>query len=315
MDLRKILTKANKDIDLDSSKAPSPSGDALTSLDEVTLTNILCDSLASDVFNVATAINILEHFKGKRIIYSIVSNRMFTLYDDKAQTSSNAGALFVSNVDKLKDDITCGNDNELKKIVMKLYDHTQLAIHQVNMFRLNKDQFENMVKNSDILNQKIESVNSQVLSLVALFTAMAFLVFGGLSSFESIFSNIQSVSLPKLIVLAAVWGLGITNIIAVFMFFTSRIIGKSFSVAKTDDTLFHKYPYLIASNYSLISIFLVFSWVYVFLNEFDLHADFLCKDYWTPIRIIIAISLSVVLFFLYLLYRKFFLKKNTPSED
>ena len=85
MDLLKTLTKAIKDIDLDYSKTPSTADNALASLDEVTLTNILCDSLASDDFNVATTINVLEHFKGKRIIYSIVSNRMFTLYDDKAQ--------------------------------------------------------------------------------------------------------------------------------------------------------------------------------------------------------------------------------------
>ena len=211
------------------------------------LTRILCTCLESKQFNVDSAVAIINELKNKKLIYSEISNRLFV-------TSKDNVANFLSNIELLKEHITNShdaNDKEIEHIVLKLYDHTQLANHQINVFKIGKEELDTHLKSSEFISskietlttkvdntinsvnskfddavdtintkfdnktelisskvdEKIESVNSQVVSLVALFTAMSFLVFGGLSSFESIFSNIQEVSLLKLIILSSVWDL------------------------------------------------------------------------------------------------------------
>lgn len=261
--------------------------------DSSTLTQILCMYLEKEEFEIDSAIEVIKNLKTERLLYSEISNRLFS-FAQKDNSDSRNVAIFVSNVDILKEKILNTNNAEyedIKPIVLKLYDHTQLANHQVSVFKVGQEQFDTYLKNSDYMNKKdstisakldnavdqmttkvdskIESVTSQVVSLVALFTAMSFLVFGGLSSFESIFSNIQDTSLLKLIILSSVWGFAILNTIAIFMFFTSRVVGKSFKISvQNANTLFKQYPYIILSNYTLLSILLFSSWLYMYVKKF-----------------------------------------------
>ncbi len=264
---------------------------------EETLTNILCSTLKidSNKYNIENSINVLRAFEGKRIIYSVISGFIFSISDK--QGHSNEVADFTTNVDKLKELVLHNSKyNDIKDKVIRLYDHTQLANNQINVFKLNKDEFENLIATSKTINQKFETSNSQSLSLVALFTAMAFLVFGGLSSFESIFSNLEKVSTLKLIVVASVWGLGILNVIAIFMFFMSKVIGKSFR--HTDEkgvTLFQKYPYLILGNYVLISIFIFSSSLFLIVKD---NYDFSCHVIVLIIIAVITLIAMTCIFFM-----------------
>lgn len=286
--------------------------------DEIELTKILCMHLENEKFDINATIMIIKILKDKRIVYSEISNHLFTKASKSSSNSSDSVAVFLSNVYTLKEQVLNSDDpsfNEIRHIVLKIYDHTQLANHQVSVFKFGQDQFDTYLKSSDYINQKIDSVNSQVLSLVALFTAMAFLVFGGLSSFESIFSNIKNVSLVKILILASVWGIGIINVIAVFMFFTSRIIGKSFSITSNSDSntdsIFHRYPYLVISNYILGSIFLLSCWLYLFLNKYNINLNAKWKNIsklkaYTPTRVAIIVLFLIILLFLLYMYKKLF---------
>lgn len=302
------------------------------------LTALLCIFLENEKFDFNATIEVIRSLKSEKLIYSEISNHLFV-------TSKENVATFLSNVAKLKEKVFDPNSKEyedLRHIVLKLYDHTQLANHQVNMFKIGQERFDNQLKSSDFfnekiesnretidsmikennnfINQKIDSVNSQVVSLVALFTAMAFLVFGGLSSFESIFSNIQDVSVLKLLMLSSVWGIAILNTIAVFMFFTSRVIGRSFQADPSENnTLFNRYPYLILGNYILLSIFFISSSLYLYIKH---------KGYKLPDQIICNETIAFAVLFVLLAiigYCCFFKKPknkvknsneiNPPSED
>lgn len=272
-DFTSKYTKRNKTTNI--SKTPKPANISLSD-DPYELTRILCSCLESKQFNAQSAIAIIEVLKTKKLIYSEISNHLFCASRDNV-------ANFISNIEILKEQVTNSNNpnnQEIEHIVLKLYDHTHLANHQINVFKIGREELDTQLKNSDYLNteiksliskvdERIESVNSQVISLVALFTAMSFLVFGGLSSFESIFSNIQETSLLKLIVLSSVWGIAIINTIGIFMFFTSKVVGKSFNKSSSEnDTLYNRYPYITLGNFILLSIFFISSFLYLYIKQF-----------------------------------------------
>lgn len=176
------MVKINKYI---KSSPPKKQDNCYVNQDEFEITSLVCAALKTDSskFNdsvIDTVIELLKRLNGRKLIYSVISNQMYTLSSNKSSSDGKEFANFTANVDKLKDTVLKNEKyKDLHDIIIKLYDHTQLATHQINVFRFNKEEFESMIKNSEEINKKIESVNSQVLSLVALFTAMAFLVFGG----------------------------------------------------------------------------------------------------------------------------------------
>lgn len=58
-----------------------------------------------------------------------------------------------------------------------------------------------------------KEMNSQLLTMIGIFTALAFLVFGGINSLDNVFS--EGVPVLKLMVVGSVWGLCILNLVFV----------------------------------------------------------------------------------------------------
>ncbi len=141
---------------------------------------------------------------------------------------------------------------------------------------------------------------------------MSFLVFGGLSSFESIFSNIQETSLLKLIVLSSVWGLAIINTIGIFMFFTSKVVGKSFSKSSAEkDTLYNRYPYITLGNYVLLLIFSTSSLLYLYIKQYG----YTWPQSLNQCKFFIILSISILFIFLFSGYFVFIKKKKTKTSE
>ncbi len=287
-------------------------------LTEEQLTILLCKELekGSQEYDVNESIRALANLKEQRIIYSVISDEMYSM-SNKDDQSAEIGN-FISNIEKLKNAVSEDSRyQDLRPYAIRLYDHAHLALNQINVFKLSKEDFESIISSSETINTKMESLSSQVLSLVALFTAMAFLVFGGLSSFESIFSNINNTSTLKLIILSTIWGLGILNTIAVFMFFTSRIIGKSFRQDNRDNaTLFQKYPYLILGNYILILIFTVCCSLFFITKNFDLSQNVFSADFWNIKKVLIlAVSIISCTYVVFPLREKLFNSKQSLNAE
>jgi len=159
--------------------------------------NGICKSLnwPSDQYQPLKTIESLKKYilKFDRILYSEISGYYFSL-------SEEGRGNFVSNVEKLL--IKCFSDNEvpknIKDYVIKIYDHVHLALHQAEKLQSSreedelkhifatklepvKDKLENQIEEKVRETQK--EIYAQLISLVGIFTAMAFLIFGSISAF------------------------------------------------------------------------------------------------------------------------------------
>ncbi|MFW5670184.1 MAG: hypothetical protein ACOCM4_13265 [Acetivibrio ethanolgignens] len=116
--------------------------------------------------------------------------------------------------------------------------------------------------------------------MVGIFTALAFLIFGGISSLDSIFSNAE-LPVLKIIIIGSVWGLCIINLVFVFLFCISKMANfKLESIDKEDASIFQKYPIVWWSNFVIISIMLFCMWGhYLMRRNINNWFDKLCLSH------------------------------------
>ena len=72
---------------------------------------------------------------------------------------------------------------------------------------------------ADFKENLTKEMNEQLITLVSIFTALAFLLFGGISSLDNIFSGIDKTSILKLLMIGCIWGICLVNLIFVFLLF------------------------------------------------------------------------------------------------
>ena len=167
--------------------------------------------------------------------------------------------------------------NKIRKAVMKLMDHINLATYQYVKLNHDDEYFENKIGqyavklNSGIeekLNESSKENMNQLLSLIGIFTALSFMVFGGMTSLDSLFSQIKEVHTLKLVLVGSLWGLVLFDLLAVFEYFVSRVSGKTFKYTnKPNASFYQKYPLVIIGNIVLGTIFLISSWLYFIALE------------------------------------------------
>lgn len=231
----------------------------------------------------------IESNKDVRILYSEISSNIYRRIDSSSLDNINI------NLEKIKDEIIlnkCKNyptSKCVEKILIKVYDHFNLAIYQLKRLKVEDKEFEEKVgqvikpindENSTKIDNKFIEIDSSIkkeagnlknefIGLIGMFTAMSFLVFGGLEFLGGIFSKIDDVPILKIIMIGSIWSLCISNLIYAFMFFIENIV---LSKRRKDNQIKYlkKYPMIILSNYSFIFIFLFSSWAYYCRkNEID----------------------------------------------
>lgn len=153
-----------------------------------------------------------------RLLYTVLSDAIYESFIKNEEKE----ALILGNIDYLLDlcnkDIeespTLNNKNELKnkkyvrKVVLKIKDHINLAIRQYRTLKQTDEEY-NRKFNEQIgaFKEKLtQDITSQLITLVGIFTAIAFVVFGGISSLGSVFSDINKKSIIKLIISSSIWG-------------------------------------------------------------------------------------------------------------
>lgn len=110
-------------------------------------------------------------------------------------------------------------------------------------------------------------MNAQLLTMVSIFTALAFLVFGSINSLGSIFSN-HEIPLLKVIIVGCVWGICILNLIFVFLFCVGKMTGLNFkSNEEPDANIIQKYPIVWWTDLIILSILAGSLWTYYIQKE------------------------------------------------
>lgn len=210
-----------------------------------------------------------------RLLYTNVTNYIFTLNDEQFGTlQTNIDSVvsymhgeqfktdFSKRMKKEYDEVQC---EKIKMTILKLWDHVNLARRQYLLFSQKNSDYQKIVdEKMENAGTKIsKEMNMQLISLISIFTALSFLLFGGLSSLDNILDGAKDIPILKLLIIGNTWCFCIINMIFVFIFFVAKL--TKLNIKSTDDVnanSIQKYPYVWWCNWILCSFEIVFAWIY-----------------------------------------------------
>lgn len=205
-----------------------------------------------------------------RLLYTVLSDEIFSCFDD--ETKIKEGTNILTNIDALL--VYCENNENYQKnvhnIILKLKDHANLASRQYNSLKQTDEEYQQKF-NKRIFGFKekvTQEMAAQLITLVGIFTAIAFVVFGGLSSLESIFSNKRP--LIEIIVIASIWMLGMINLVFIFLKGISNMTQLDIS-SENSDNLLEKYIWIIWFNLIFILVIISVFWINFAKNSIILN--------------------------------------------
>ena len=220
----------------------------------------------------------------KKILYSHLSSQIFSIYKNQNNPDDRI-SLILSNLDAILTKIDEINNEQVIKILLKLYDHINLANNQYVGIAESNDEFNiktkplmdkiklaeiNSKRNLEELEKLKDGIYAQLISIVGIFTALAFLVFGGINYIENIFQSVGRVPIVELMIVGSIWGICITNMIFIFMYFIAKLIGKPlWRDGSRNGNMVQRYPLMFWSNWFIISIFLISCWIKV-IDKYDM---------------------------------------------
>lgn len=219
--------------------------------------------------------------KYDRILYSPISNKIYSSYDDSANEKEDVLGSLMTNLEALvsysqNSTVVYNKKNALKdtkskkyiddtqKAILKIWDHVNLANQQYKVLKQSDEEYTEKFKKriSGYKEDMTKEMNAQLLTMVSIFTALAFLIFGGISSLDSILS-VQEMPLMKVLSIGLMWGLCIFNLIFLFLFCVGKMTHLNFkSTDNTEATIFQKYPVVWWSDFILVFLLLICLWIY-----------------------------------------------------
>lgn len=152
-----------------------------------------------------------------------------------------------------------------KRTVLKIWDHINLARRQYVLFHETDKEYERIVdKKMEVASAGlIKDMTAQLISLVAIFTALSFLVFGGISSLDNIFIGAKDIPVTKLMIVGIIWCFCIMNLVFVFIFYIAKITGLNIKSSQdVNANIVQNYPMVCWCNFVLITIFVFSCWAY-----------------------------------------------------
>ena len=165
-----------------------------------------------------------------------------------------------------------GDDN-FGKLTIKILDHIDLAEHQYasltnNIKRIEEQLNEKMKKIGDDVNKtedQINSIYSQIISIIGIFTGIAFILFGGVSALNGIKDAVQTNGAAFLRVMAYASVIGAFVIGAVLLFFRFVLVLTRKSVSSKEWTIKNG----IFTFWILVGMAIVFSGVSLWFHYTD----------------------------------------------
>lgn len=181
-----------------------------------------------------------------RILYSEISNYVYSL------NMSERGA-FNTNVEKLllyslDDGNMVGED--CRKMIVKIYDHVQLAVHQIeNVNNIFASSIEDAKEN---LRDQIKGIEKEYISILGIFASIVLAFVGGTTFSTSVLQNISDVNIFRLLLVVDSLSFMIINVIYILVKFI-------FTINDKDSNIFH----VKALNISclVIALVIIILWV------------------------------------------------------
>lgn len=194
-----------------------------------------------------------------RILYSEISNYVYSL-------EMSERGIFATNLEKLLL-YSLDDNNEVsedcKKMIVKIYDHFQLALHQIeNVNNIFADSIEEAKEN---LQKQIKGVEKEYISILGIFAAIVLAFVGGITFSTSVLQNISAVSVFRLLLVVDFLAFVLINVIYILVKFI-------FTINEKNAKLFNIKALNIACL--VIAIIIVISWMFnanqipYFISEF-----------------------------------------------
>ena len=181
-----------------------------------------------------------------RILYSEISNYVYSLEMPER-------GIFATNLEKLllySLDDNNGVSEDCKKMIVKIYDHFQLALHQIeNVNNIFADSIEEAKEN---LQKQIKGVEKEYISILGIFAAIVLAFVGGITFSTSVLQNISAVSVFRLLLVVDFLAFVLINVIYILVKFI-------FTINEKNAKLFNIKALNIACL--VIAIIIVISWM------------------------------------------------------
>lgn len=149
---------------------------------------------------------------------------------------------------------------DVKIKVLKLYDHVNLVIHQNAAFYTPKRRIQKICEDSLIeakkeIKDQVQNVNTQLISIVSIFVAISFVMFGGMSLLNNLFdySGLNRIPLLEMLCGGSLIGLIIVAVMYAFMMLVLKITNHEIGDGK--NTLYKNT--VSFASWSLLIIFIV----------------------------------------------------------
>ena len=182
-----------------------------------------------------------------RILYSEISNYVYSL-------EMSERGIFATNLEKLL--LYSLNDNnevseDCKKMIVKIYEHFQLALHQIeNVNNIFANSIEEAKEN---LQKQIKGVEKEYITILGIFAAIVLAFVGGITFSTSVLQNISATSIFRLLLVVDFLAFVLINTIYILLKFI-------FAINDKNTKLFNIKALNIACL--LIAIIIVISWIF-----------------------------------------------------
>lgn len=178
--------------------------------------------------------------KYNRILYSILTPLVYEMKDENIYDAEN----------RLMDAYKyCIENNQEKRsaIYLKMYDHIELAYNQYSELHTTEEEirtntkplikeFDDGLKETikfskkeveDKVNEKVEGVNAQLISIVAIFTGIAFVLFGGVNMSAQLIQEFTKLTqFYSVAAMLCLVGIVFISALFLFVFFMLKLLNK-----------------------------------------------------------------------------------------
>lgn len=189
----------------------------------------ICRSLSHDTsrFDPQITLSIIGEYTSStkrlpRVLYSEITNYVYSL-------SSEERGSFATNVEHLLDYVMTNSNSqeitsELQEMVIRIYDHCQLAIHQSDNI---VSSFASGIEDTkqDLANQ-FKGIEKEYISILGIFSSVVLAFVGGLTFSTSVLENIDKASIYRQVIISCIIGLVFFDLVWLMVDLIRSVNGK-----------------------------------------------------------------------------------------
>lgn len=263
---RKGINKENQLFKRDDNKSFQQNNDLKKIENHKQIIKEICDILLEDTrnYNPKSSIEkifsfINEKEKMERIFYSQISSYIFNLTEEergKFTTNIDNLLLVTCKGDEIFSEFQCNDEikKDIIKIVIKIFDHSHLAIHQIE--NAEKIMASTISQAKQEIKKEVNEMEKQYISILGIFASIILAFVGGITFSTSILQNIHQATIYRIIFICSILSLTLVNVFYILLSFIASINGL-----KIKDIL-PKNLYFLISIVILIIMFLdIIAWL------------------------------------------------------